>query len=133
MRITHIDVVQSRKPVPLPELYRPAWNEPDTKGTRGFHFGFYQVHTDEGIVGIGPYTGQPSSWATDTLIGQDPANARFLLDLLHERVQGGAAVIMVNHAPRITSRYASRILFINGGRILLLIFRSRQRIAKDGL
>ena len=73
MVITHIKVVKSRKPVPLPELYRPAWNEPDTKGTMGFHFAFYQVHTDEGIVGIGPYTGQVSSWATDSLIGQDPA------------------------------------------------------------
>jgi D-galactarolactone cycloisomerase len=73
MKITEIEVVQSRKPVPLPELYRPAWNEPDTRGTRGFHFAFYKVHTDEGIVGIGPYTGQVSSWAISTLIGQDPA------------------------------------------------------------
>jgi D-galactarolactone cycloisomerase len=73
MKITRIEVVQSRRPVPLPELYRPAWEEPDTKGTTGFHFAFYKVHTDEGIVGIGPYTGPVSSWANDLLIGQDPA------------------------------------------------------------
>jgi D-galactarolactone cycloisomerase len=73
MKITRIEVVQSRRPVPLPELYRPAWEEPDTKGTTGFHFAFYKVHTDEGIVGIGPYTGPVSSWANEALIGQDPA------------------------------------------------------------
>jgi L-alanine-DL-glutamate epimerase-like enolase superfamily enzyme len=102
MKITHIDVVQSRKPVPLPELYRPAWNEPDTKGTRGFHFAFFKVHTDEGIVGIGPYTGQPSSWATETLIGQDPAYVERFWDVnmrgrgttLHSTSCGGLEIAL---------------------------------------
>jgi energy-coupling factor transporter ATP-binding protein EcfA2 len=55
----------------------------------------------------------------EVLIGQDPANARFLLDLLRTRVGDGATVIMVNHAPEITRRYASRVLFFNDGQIVV--------------
>jgi len=55
----------------------------------------------------------------EVLIGQDPANAAFLLGLLAEHVAGGGAVIMVNHAPDITRRYASRLLFFHGGRIAI--------------
>jgi energy-coupling factor transport system ATP-binding protein len=53
----------------------------------------------------------------EVLIGQDPAHAAFLLDLLQEQVAGGGAVVMVNHAPEITRRYASRLLFLNSGQI----------------
>jgi energy-coupling factor transport system ATP-binding protein len=53
----------------------------------------------------------------EVLIGQDPANAAFLLDLLCERARQGAAVVMVNHAPRVTRRYASRLLFFEEGRV----------------
>jgi energy-coupling factor transport system ATP-binding protein len=55
----------------------------------------------------------------EVLIGQDPANAAFLLELLREHAAGGGAVIMVNHAPRITRRYASRLLFFNSGQIVI--------------
>ncbi|MBN1887276.1 MAG: energy-coupling factor ABC transporter ATP-binding protein [Thermoflexales bacterium] len=55
----------------------------------------------------------------EVLIGQDPANAGFLLDLLQEHVAQGGAVIMVNHAPEVTRRYASRLLFFNDGRIAI--------------
>ena len=55
----------------------------------------------------------------ELLIGQDLANATFLLALLQERVAGGDAVIMVNHAPRITRRYASRLLFFDSGQIIV--------------
>jgi energy-coupling factor transporter ATP-binding protein EcfA2 len=55
----------------------------------------------------------------EVLIGQDPANAAFLLDLLQEHVAGGGAVVMVNHAPTITRRYASRLLFFNSGQIVI--------------
>jgi energy-coupling factor transporter ATP-binding protein EcfA2 len=55
----------------------------------------------------------------EVLIGQDPANAGFLLDLLQEHVARGGAVIMVNHAPEVTRRYASRLLFFNDGRIAI--------------
>jgi energy-coupling factor transporter ATP-binding protein EcfA2 len=55
----------------------------------------------------------------EVLIGQDPANAAFLLELVHERVEAGCTAVMVNHAPEITRRYASRLLFFSGGRILI--------------
>jgi energy-coupling factor transport system ATP-binding protein len=55
----------------------------------------------------------------EILIGQDPDNAAFLLDLLSEQVSQGSAVVMVNHAPRITRRYASRLLFLNSGQIVI--------------
>jgi energy-coupling factor transport system ATP-binding protein len=55
----------------------------------------------------------------EVLIGQDPDNASFLLDLLQEHVAGGGAVIVVSHAPQITNRYASRLLFFEDGRIVV--------------
>ena len=55
----------------------------------------------------------------EILIGQDPANAAFLLDLLREHVAAGGAVVMVNHAPQVTRRYASRVLFFNDGQIVV--------------
>jgi energy-coupling factor transport system ATP-binding protein len=55
----------------------------------------------------------------EVLIGQDPANAGFLLGLLRERVEKGDTVIMVNHAPEITRRYASRVLFLDGGKVIV--------------
>jgi energy-coupling factor transporter ATP-binding protein EcfA2 len=55
----------------------------------------------------------------EVLIGQDPANAAFLLDLLQEHVAGDGAVVMVNHAPEITRRYANRVLFFNSGRAVI--------------
>ena len=53
----------------------------------------------------------------EVLIGQDPANAAFLLGLLGEHAAGGGAVVMVNHAPDITRRYAGRLVFFEGGTI----------------
>ncbi|MFZ5918069.1 MAG: ABC transporter ATP-binding protein [Chloroflexota bacterium] len=55
----------------------------------------------------------------EVLIGQDPANAAFLLDLLAGHAAAGGAVIMVNHAPQVTRRYASRVLFFNAGEIAI--------------
>jgi energy-coupling factor transporter ATP-binding protein EcfA2 len=55
----------------------------------------------------------------EVLIGQDPANATFLLDLLCEHVEQGGAVVMVNHAPSVTRRYASRVLFLNDGQLVV--------------
>jgi energy-coupling factor transport system ATP-binding protein len=55
----------------------------------------------------------------EVLIGQDPANAGFLLDLLRDRVEQGDAVVMVNHAPHITYRYATRLLFFHKGRLVI--------------
>jgi energy-coupling factor transport system ATP-binding protein len=55
----------------------------------------------------------------ELLIGQDAGNAAFLLDLLRERVGQGDVVIMVNHAPEVTRRYASRLIFLDGGQVVV--------------
>jgi energy-coupling factor transport system ATP-binding protein len=55
----------------------------------------------------------------EVLIGQDPANAAFLLELVCERVAAGCTAVMVNHAPEITQHYASRLLFFSGGQIVI--------------
>ena len=73
MKITKVEVVKNRKPIRLPKPWRAAWQEPGgpDMGTTGFSF--YKVHTDEGIVGIGPAPPQLSSSVQAALVGQDPA------------------------------------------------------------
>jgi energy-coupling factor transport system ATP-binding protein len=53
----------------------------------------------------------------EVLIGQDPANAAFLMDLATEQVRSGCAVVMVTHDPDVARAYASRLLFFDSGRI----------------
>ena len=77
MKITQIELVSSTKPILLPAEFRPAWQEPGAQPCRELHFSFYKIHTDEGIVGIGP-TGPgnvalPPEPALSQLIGKDPA------------------------------------------------------------
>jgi energy-coupling factor transport system ATP-binding protein len=55
----------------------------------------------------------------EMLIGQDPANAAFLLDLLVERVEEQGTVIMVNHSPEVTRRYASWLVYLQAGGVLV--------------
>lgn len=55
----------------------------------------------------------------EILIGQDEENARFILDLLSELVGGGSTVVMVNHSPQITLGYATRLIFLDQGRVLV--------------
>jgi energy-coupling factor transporter ATP-binding protein EcfA2 len=55
----------------------------------------------------------------ELLIGQDPANATFLLGLLRERAEAGAVVILVNHTPELTRCYATRLLFFSEGSIVV--------------
>jgi energy-coupling factor transporter ATP-binding protein EcfA2 len=55
----------------------------------------------------------------EVLIGQDTENATFLLGLLREQVAQGATVIMVNHDPDVTHRYASRLIFFNSGQTVV--------------
>ncbi len=75
MKVTKVEVVRSRRPITLPEIWRPAWWEPDVKPIRSFGFSFYKIHTDENIVGIGPHadTGAgPDAFAMSALVGSDP-------------------------------------------------------------
>jgi energy-coupling factor transport system ATP-binding protein len=55
----------------------------------------------------------------EVLIGQDPASAAFLLELVRERVEGGSTAVMVNHAPQVSQAYATRLLFFDGGQIVV--------------
>jgi L-alanine-DL-glutamate epimerase-like enolase superfamily enzyme len=57
MRVTHAEVVRSKEPVQLPKSWLPGWNQPDGTPQTAFDFAAFKVYTDEGIVGIGPYTG----------------------------------------------------------------------------
>ncbi len=53
----------------------------------------------------------------EVLIGQDAGNAHFLMGLLCEYVDHGGTVLMINHSPEITQRYASRLIFFERGRV----------------
>lgn len=55
----------------------------------------------------------------EVLIGQDPSNAAFLLELLTQQASQGSAVIMVNHAPEVTRRLAHRVVFFQRGQIVV--------------
>jgi energy-coupling factor transport system ATP-binding protein len=55
----------------------------------------------------------------EPLIGQDAGNIAFLMGLLQERVADGATVVMVNHNPKVTRRYAGRLVFLSRGRVLV--------------
>ncbi len=55
----------------------------------------------------------------EVLIGQDAANAAFLMTLLCEQVEQGGTVVMVNHDPEIAHRYASRLIFFNSGHVVV--------------
>ena len=53
MKVTKVEVVSREEPIALPEPWIPAWSG---KPRTSLEFSFYKVHTDEGIVGLGPYT-----------------------------------------------------------------------------
>ncbi|MEM3693592.1 MAG: mandelate racemase/muconate lactonizing enzyme family protein [Candidatus Bathyarchaeia archaeon] len=73
MRITKIEIVRNKRPIELPEPWRPAWWEPDADPVKGLDFSFYKVYTDEGIVGIGPATSPGlDRFVKKLLIGFDP-------------------------------------------------------------
>lgn len=90
MKITKIEIVRNRRPIALPEAWRPAWNEPDVKPVKTTGFSFCKVYTDEDIVGIGPCTGNVSPIVESTLIGQDPAYIHRFWDI---NMKGRGAVL----------------------------------------
>jgi L-alanine-DL-glutamate epimerase-like enolase superfamily enzyme len=54
MKVTKVETVSSKEPIPLPEPWFQAWRAPEGKPLTSLDFSFYKVYTDEGIVGIGP-------------------------------------------------------------------------------
>ena len=61
MKITDFNIIRSRKPIILPEAWRPAWSMPDVPPRKTTSFSFFKIHTDEGITGIAPGYMSPSS------------------------------------------------------------------------
>jgi energy-coupling factor transport system ATP-binding protein len=55
----------------------------------------------------------------EILIGQDAANAAYLLELLVDAAGEGTAVVMVNHTPQVTQQWAERLLFLERGRLVI--------------
>src|SRR5689334_2993894 len=68
MKVMHVEIVRSKEPIKLPFAWRGAWMEPSERPITEFSIEFYRLHTDEGIVGIGPYTGA----SPDLVKGFDP-------------------------------------------------------------
>ena len=55
----------------------------------------------------------------EILIGQDEANAAYLLALLTAAAGEGIAVVMVNHNPKVTQQWAERLIFLEEGRLII--------------
>lgn len=55
----------------------------------------------------------------EILIGQDPRNAAFLLELVAREVERGSAAVMVTHDPDVAQAYATRVLFFEHGRLTI--------------
>ncbi len=89
MKITKIEVIRNTKPIPLPGSWRPAWDEPDTPDITTMSFSIVKLHTDEGLVGIGPHAGPIPPLVERSLLGQDPAYIQGFFDA-HMRGRGGS-------------------------------------------
>jgi D-galactarolactone cycloisomerase len=95
LKITDVQIVYNKKPVTLPTAWRPAWNEPDTKDNGATFFAYYEIKTDEGIVGIAPcppFDSLPPNYMNflkAALIGSDPFN----VERFFETNMGGREVI----------------------------------------
>lgn len=55
----------------------------------------------------------------EVLIGQDPRNAAFIMDLLKAQTRRGSTVVSVTHDPETTARYADRLVFLNSGHVIV--------------
>lgn len=72
MEIVSVEVITVEDEILLPTEWRPAWIQPDGRPIRSWRFSFYRVVTDEGVEGIGPYTGELPADLLLTLRGFDP-------------------------------------------------------------
>ena len=57
--------------------------------------------------------------ADEVLIGQDPVNARIMMEYLRGIADDGGCVVQALHDPRTALRYADRVLFLSSGRVVL--------------
>ena len=70
MKIQNAEVVRIKDAVRLPAPWYPAWRAPSGAATHALSFTIYRLTSDEGIVGVGPYTGAPPKMA----LGLNPFN-----------------------------------------------------------
>jgi len=88
MRVTKVELVRSTDPVELPEPWLPAWRAPDGEPTDSFEWSLIRVHTDAGVVGVGPGAGDPRGLDA---VGRDPFRVgAFWTDYLGGRRAGNA-------------------------------------------
>lgn len=71
MKIQNAEVISIKDAVRLPAPWYPAWGAPSGKPIHAISFTIYRLTTDEGIVGVGPYTGAHPELA----LGLDPFSA----------------------------------------------------------
>lgn len=57
MEVTDVELVESTEPVALPEPWTAAWRGPDAEPVTEFDWSLVRVHTDSGVVGVGPGVG----------------------------------------------------------------------------
>ena len=57
--------------------------------------------------------------ADEILIGQDPANAQYIMEYLRDIADRGGCVVQALHDPHIALRYADRVLFFASGRVIV--------------
>ena len=68
MRVTRVEVVRNKEPIPLPVPWLAAWREPSGEPLTALNTTFYRLYTDQGIVGVGPYSGGNPA----LVVGTDP-------------------------------------------------------------
>ena len=88
MKVTNVELLRSREPVELPEPWLAAWREPDGEPVTSFEWSLLRIHTDEGIVGIGPGVGRPNGLDIE---GLDPFRVgEFWAEYLGGKREGNA-------------------------------------------
>lgn len=65
MKVVQAEIVRARRPIQLPSPWRPAWTAPEPVAISSFDVAFYRLTSDDGLTGIGPFTGADPSLAAD--------------------------------------------------------------------
>ena len=91
MKIVSVEIIRDKRKVTLPEEWRAAWREPDGEAIKSWGFSYFKVSTDEGIVGFGPYTGNPGEHVMSFLKGFDPYRVGEFWDAFMSGKRAGTA------------------------------------------
>ncbi|UCD73499.1 MAG: mandelate racemase/muconate lactonizing enzyme family protein [Candidatus Bathyarchaeota archaeon] len=83
MKITDVRIVSSKKPIVLPEPWKPAMSRPSAEPRRTTRFDYFEICTDEDITGIGPsysLSSLPPSYlefVKEAVVGSDPFHVEY--------------------------------------------------------